>query len=622
MITLAEKADLALRWVREANQIAYDVETSGLDWKRNSVVGYVISSEDGSVYIPVRHGGGGNLMDPKCGPLTAPDGERIPHRFEGELTRAFIDRPGYKSVVGHNLKFDLLMSMVHGVSILSTLEDTQVAESLLDEYSDGYSLDKCAKRYDVPAKKSDVMYEHIASTFGVPNSKSSMEHFWKLAGNDPISVEYAEGDGTTTLALIRAQLARMTAEDSERPEWVTGTLYGVFEMECHLLKTLVRMERRGMRVDEIRLNTMRQELLIRIEQARMKFPDGFNERSAPQVKKFMEGIGRTDWPKTEKGNPSFTEAWLKSFEEGRSVVDLRQLQNLINTFIDPLKDRHLFNGRVHPSLNPNKTDDFGTVSGRFSCSNPNLQQVPKRNKDLGRIFRSAFIPDDGYVFYEADYQQCEPRLFAHYSEDPALVAGYNATPPLDAHQVVADMMLVERDPTAKRMNMGIFTGMQPRSFASHMDWELGHATNMWNKWFEKFVAIKEFQNGAKATLLARGYITTLLGRRCRLESRQYAYRATSKVIQGGNADIIKYKLMMADNWLEQLGDEVHIMMTIHDSFVFQSPPEKHEWVVNTLVPELENVQCDPFNLIVPFKMDVGRGKNWAIATYGEEKANG
>lgn len=223
-------------------------------------------------------------------------------------------------------------------------------------------------------------------------------------------------------------------------------------------------------------------------------------------------------------------------------------------------------------------------------------------------------------FWEADYSQCEPRLFAHYSQEPRLLEGYNSKPPEDMHAVVAKMFNVERDPTAKRMNMGILTGMQPKSFAGHMGWDIQKATEMHQEWFKNFPSIANFQTQAKLAFLHRGYVKTILGRRCRLEDRQYAYRATSRIIQGGNADIIKLKILEADEWLEREGDQAELLMTVHDSINWQAPTGPlGEEMSMTLMKIFCDVRSEPINLRVPFVMDVGHGRNWAEATYGVEE---
>lgn len=601
--------------VSEAKEIAYDTETSGLDWRHNHPVGYVLTA-DGvsghagplSVYVPVRHGGGGNLLGGK--PLTSPTEGFVLHDFEVSLAKAFEERrrKGYLTI-GHHIKFDAHFSANAGIYLGRDLADTQNLQPLLDEYSRSFALAECAERHGVTPKKGEDMYTHIARTLQVPNDKNSMAHFWRLSGTDEMAQDYAAGDGVTTLELYHAQMEQIEKEE----------LSVVAKLENDLIWTLFRMERAGMLVDEDRIETLRIEVERAVSKDIESLGSGFNVRSPVMMKQLMEERGHTDWPTTEKGNPSFTERWLKSHDTGRTIIDIRQKSNLLNSFVNPLTERHLYKGRVHATLNQLKSDAMGTISGRFSCNAPNLQQVPKRNKAQAIPFRRLFVADPGTIFWERDWSQCEPRLFAHYSGDKNLLDGYNSTPFRDAHSVVAELLKVERDPTAKRMNMGIFTGMQPKSFAGHMGWDLERATAAHEAWFREFSAIKSFQGRAKHVLKNRGYVRTLLGRKCRLEEPRFAYRGTSKIIQGSNADIAKHKLLQMDRMCEQEGDIVKILMTVHDSFngTRQDTPEAKKFL-DELVLVMEDVQSEPFNLRVPFVAEGEEGPDWAVASFGEK----
>lgn len=636
-LTLGEQAEMALRIVAECKTpIAYDTETTGLDRHKNQPVGYVITeSAVDNLYIPVRHGGGGNLMDPRCGPMTAPDSPTVQHQFERDLAKAFEARraAGYLTI-GHNVLFDMHMSANQGIILGRNCEDTGINEALLNEYSFGYSLDQCAKNHEVTPKQGQMVYDHLATQFGGVADKKIMEHFWRLAGNDPIGTDYAMGDGITTLEVWAAQQKRIEED----------CLLRIHPVESQLIYTIFRMERRGIRIDQDRMAGVFAEVAKLVEEARAALPDGFNPRSNPQMRKLCEEAGVTNWPMTDpsktfpNGQPSFTEHFLKTFDRGRDVLKLRKWTNLENTFLRPLRDEHMVNGRVYTHLNQLKGDEYGTITGRFSCSQPNLQQVPKRDKEVAKLFRSIFAADPGYEFYEADYSQCEPRLFAHYTAfaglDNTLLEGYKAG--MDAHDMVAKLINVERDPTAKRMNMGLFTGMQVDSFEGHMNWQgetvdvpimtpggeevvpVRKAQHFFDLWHGAFPGIKAFQNDCKKKFKDRGWVRTLLGRLCRLGNPRFAYQGTSRIIQGGNADIIKYKLLEIDKWLEANYDgQCQLLLTVHDSINFQSEDsEKGRQIARELVAMMEDVQSPPFNLICPFKVDAGRGKTWAEATFG------
>lgn len=618
-IDVADNAERALRMVRESKELSYDTEGTGLDWRVHSPVGYVVGAPSRAgtilpedvVYVPVRHGGGGNLLGGK--PMISPTEGYVQHPFERELARAFKDREANSALgrtVGHHMKFDAHFSKNTGIELGRKLACTQNMAAMADEYARKYGLAVVAERLGVTAKKGEELYAHIASLFGGPVTSKAMGNYWQLSGTDPLGYDYACGDGVTTMEVYWKLKEQLLEDEMEV----------VMNLENDLIWTVYRMERRGIKIDMDEVDALRFATEAKISSLMGQLPTGFNTRSPLQMRELMETHGHTDWPKTPKGAPSFTERFLKTNEIGRVIIEIRQMSNLINSFINPLAERHVHKGRVHATLNQLKSDDKGTISGRFSCSDPNLQQVPKRNKQLAKPFRKLFVVDGPeWVFWERDYSQCEPRLFAHYAQDENLLKGYNATPFRDAHQVVADLLDVERDPTAKRMNMGIFTGMQPKSFAGHMGWDLARATAAHNKWFNEFRSIKEFQDRAKARLKNRGFVYTLLGRRCRLEHPRFAYRGTSKIIQGGNADIVKYKLLQADRLCEDNGDIVQVNMTVHDSFngQYQNTPEAKA-LFDRMVSEMEDVTSAPFNLSVPFILEGTEGRNWAEATYGAE----
>lgn len=608
-MSVADDAEKALRIVREAPVMAYDTETSGVDWKRNFPVGYVFTVDwQTSLYVPIRHGGGGNLPDAGVRvPESATDAYQA-GRFEKALATAFADRnrQGFLTV-GHHLKFDAHMSANVGIYIgRGKHSDTQNNEAMLDEYARHYSLEASAERRKVTAKKGEELYQHLANMFGGPADRKSMANFWQLPGDDPIGRDYAAGDGVSTIELYNAQLPLMEEEG----------LMAVKELEDDLIWTLFRMERRGIRVDEEYLQKTLEYIATQVENAERDLPPDFNVRSPVQLRRYLETAGRTDWPTTDLGNPSYTEKWLKTFPEGQKIVKVRKWTHLKNSFIMPLLEDHVFNGRVHANINQLKSDDSGSPA-RLSCSNPNMMAIPKRDKELAPMFRKAFIPDDGYTFFEDDYSQCEPCLFAHYSQDPRLLEGYRSKPRKDVHMFVAELLDVERDPTAKRMNMGIFTGMYPKTFAEHMGWPLDLATEKWNAWFEAFPNVKDFQDKAKHLIEERGWVKTLLGRRGRLEHPRFAYKATSKIIQGGNADILKKKLLDIDRYMESTGDVLQILMSIHDAYEGQFESTKlgrklHKEMLAMMV----DVQTPPFNLRVPFAVDAGTGADWAEASFG------
>lgn len=638
-MTLYEQAQEAL-WIvaNDPNPIAYDVETSGLDWKRNSIVGYVItgthtleryegiarplSNQLQSIYIPIRHAGGGNLADPGVPPLKTAEDEPVEHWFERDLEKAFAARraKGFEvgHTVGHNVQFDALFSWKHGIMLGRNMADTQHQATMLNENQDGFSLDKTAVVFGVTPKLGQAMYNRLSQLFGGAAKKDQMANFWRTAGNDPVVVDYSAGDGITTLEVYWAQLPHIREEKLEL----------IMDIENKLIWTLVRMEHRGWKVANDKFEYVINKVDTLLKEARAKLPYGFEVRSPAAVRALATRVGHTDWPCTAPstrfpgGQPSLNESFLETFEEGKAILRVRRLEKILDSFILPLRDKHMWSGRVHGHLNQLKADEYGTISGRMSASSPNLQQVPARDEELATLIRLLFEADLGMTLYEADYSQQEPRLWAHYSKDPYLNEGYNADPPRDVHTVAAELVGVARK-VAKAINLGLFYLMGKKTFHKHMmkahpGITRAETDKLHDAWYSNFTFIKKFQNEATSVFKNRGWVRTILGRRARSNGDGRAYVAPNRIIQGGSADITKWALLQIDMRLEAEGDTSHLLMTVHDSIIWQSPEgdtETPKWIVAIMV----NLNGPPFNLTVPFTVDLTSGKNWAEVKFGKEE---
>jgi DNA polymerase I-like protein with 3'-5' exonuclease and polymerase domains len=584
--------DFILDAVRNAPTISYDTETTGLELK-DYPIGYVVATFERSCYAPVRHGGGANI----------PDAEG----FERALDAAFAvrDQRGFKTV-GHNLAFDLKMSHKQGVRLNRQLEDTQINEVLIDDSAmSGYGLDDSAKRRGVTAKLGAELYVHLASLFGGVADRKQMSNFWRLAGDDSYGLDYACGDGTTTLELWRAQQLLLDEYDLRR----------VWEVECALIYRLAEMHRRGIKIDPDYGSKVMGQLNQSIKEAKDALPQGINVRSPLELAAAYNKLGITEFNKTAGGKPSFTEAWLSSNEFGRAILEVRRLEKARDSFITPLIDTHNINGRVHPQLNQLKGEDSGSIA-RLSCSLPNLQAFPKRNAAVGKVVRPLVVPDYGMLF-EADFFQQEPHLFAHFSEDENLCRGYTSEPPIDLHDLARDITGRPRD-DAKRLGMGLLTGLGMDELARRMGWTRNQAIEGANEYFGAFPGIKTFQKEAKKVAYNQGYVRTVLGRIARIPDPRFAYQAVSRIIQGSGADHMKYLLLRACEFCETQ-DDIDILISIHDSVMFQAVPNQK--VVKELVRILEDCQSEPLNFIVPIPVELACGKNWGAASYGEKIRN-
>jgi len=585
MKTIADVGEV-FRRLAVSDTVVIDVETNGLDWRVNHIVGYVLTfgdRDEDSYYMPVRHESGPNL--------------------DANMVKAMIvqsqDRP--RLWIGHNISFDLSMLHREGIVLEGTFEDTMLNAALLDEFQRSFSLEACAETNGVQAKKGSEMYEHLAGMFGGLPGKNQMANFWRTAADDPVAIDYATGDGVSTWQLWERQQIYLNGQD----------LWQVHRVECDLIPVLSRMTMRGIRVHEDRLYKLH-DVMVKRQKTAQEAIGELNVNSGPQLKKFFEKHNLTDWPTTEKGNPSFTEEWLRTNEPGKQILAVRKVKYMLESFIDPMMSRHLFRGRVHSQFNQLKSDEFGTVTGRLSSSNPNLQQVPKRVVNMGVPFRSIFLPDEGMVWGSADYSQCEPRLLAYYSRCKVLLDGYTQTPSVDAHTAVAKAANIDRQ-SGKRLNQALLTGAGTKKAASMLGLPMKEALAIVDEYFKAMPEIKDLQRHASSVMVKRGFVKSILGRRARLEAYGKEYKAVNRLLQCSNADMIKRAMVQIDALYRSSGDGSHLLNNVHDALDSQFLPGKEE-----VYREGLRIMCDVPEIDIPIEVDEDMGDDWAIASYGSE----
>jgi DNA polymerase-1 len=512
--------------------------------------------------------------------------------------------------VGHNFKFDLHMMENDGVVPQGLLACTMVNAALIDEEAGRYGLEECSIRAGVQPKKGDALYAELHRRFkdiGCPEGRKSMAFFHYIAGDDPIAVDYTVGDGTSTWQLFDKQLEAIAAEELER----------AYDLECRVLRTIQRMERRGVRVDEERLEALLGHMNRVIAGAQKRVGKNFNPRSSTQMRDRMKKY-QHEWRKTPKGAPSFPEEWLIKYPEGRDIVDLRKATNLVNSFIIPLKERHIVNGRVHTSYNQLKQDDYGVVTGRLSSSDPNLQQVPKRDKHYAPLFRALFVPDKGTTWRSNDYRQQEYVVFAEYTKAPRLIEGYNAEPMVDIHQVVADMCGVPRDPDAKRINLGKLYGMGLPKLAVKLNKSIDEVRDINRRYEQMFPESKGFRKKAERLARQRGWVKSMLGRRRHFPDTDYAHKAGNAVIAMCSADITKLKMVEIDEFFVKQGIG-SMQLQVHDELDWFTPKGNDGDRVDEEARRImqDFGEGEPIHLaLVPLRIDAKPGADWAEATFG------
>ena len=602
----------------EAKTIAIDVETKdpylktrGPGWPtgEGEVVGYAVAVEGWKGYIPIRHGGGGNID------------ERICNIWMKKVCESPADK------IMHNAQYDAGWLRRMGFTVNGRIIDTMVIASLLDENRFSYSLNALAFEY-LSKTKSEKNLTEAARDFGV-DPKAEL---WKLPSM--YVGPYAEVDAELTLELWNFFKPLITKED----------LWSVVNLELDVLPVLIDMTWKGVRIDQNRVERTR-DFLLKEEKtmlSKIKHITGMNVEvwAAQSLAKAFDVVG-INYPKTEKGAPSFTKSFLseQNHELPKMILRTRDLNKTSGTFINTIMKHTAKDGRIHSHINQIRSDDGGTVSGRISMSNPNLQQIPARDPELGPMIRSLFLPEENEKWASIDFSQQEPRILVHYAHAfgksqghdmkgvQEFVDGYQNDPDMDFHTMVADMAKINRK-QAKTINLGMMYGMGVNKLSDQLDIPVEEAKILVNQYHDRVPFVKMLMHGVMNKLNSRqssGSIRSILGRKCRFElwepdtfamnkalplkdalnehgpttrlKRAYTYKALNRLIQASAADMTKkamvdiYKLGIVP--LIQIHDEIAVSVSNDDQ-------------IDSIVYAMENA----VKLGVPNKVDVEIGPSW------------
>ena len=587
-------------------EIAIDLETKDIDLikmgsgsviSNGTVTGIAVAVEDWCGYYPIAHEGGGN-MDRK---------------MVLKWIQDVLNTPSDK--IFHNAMYDVCWLRSIGLKIQGRIIDTMIASALVDENQMRYDLNNCARRYTGKGKDEAALYE-AAKSWGV-DPKAEMYKLPALYVG-----AYAEKDAEITLALWQELKKEIAHQDIE----------SIFKLETELFPCLVDMRFLGVRVNEEQaavekklLVEQEKQLLLQVKHQTNVDVQIWAARSIAQVfDKLKLPYDRT--LKTEA--PSFTKNFLSNHphEIVKKIAQAREINKAHTTFIDTiLKHSHI--GRIYAEINQLRGDNGGTVTGRFSYSNPNLQQVPARNKDLGPRIRSLFIPEEGHRWGCFDYNQQEPRLVVHYASLQNL---YGVGDVLDAykegnadfHAIVADMADIPRK-QAKTINLGLFYGMGKNKLQAELGVNKERAEELFSQYHSKVPFVKQLMDNVMCRAQDSGKIRTLLGRLCRFHlwepnqfgihkamsheaalrehgpgiKRAYTYKALNKLIQGSAADMTK-KAMID---LYKQGIIPHIQ--VHDELDISVKDDKQ-------VKQIIEIMESAVKLEVPNKVDYESGENW------------
>ena len=597
----------------DAKEIAIDLETCdphlesmGPGWPRNDgyIVGYAVAVEGWSGYFPVAHGGGGNLD------------RGVVERWMRKVLATPADK------IMHNAAYDAGWLVASGFTITGRIIDTMAAAPLIDENRFSFSLNALGFEY-LKEVKSEQGLKEAAGDFGVHAKKE----LWKLPAM--YVGEYAEQDAALTLKLWNHFKILLRNEEVE----------SIFNLESELLPILVDLTKQGIRFDRDKA----QRVIRDYQDREAKLLQDLKNMCGRNVDIWAAGsiaiafdALKISYPKSTTGLPSFTRSYLESCEHpvAQMIVEARELNKTHGTFLQPYLDFSKHDGRIHPHVNQLRSDEGGTVTGRLSMAQPNLQQVPARHEIIGPLVRSLFLPEEGNLWAANDFSSQEPRLLVHYATllglpgAEKMAEAYRENPDTDFHQMVADMAGIKRK-AAKTIGLGLMYGMGKAKLAQSLDLPLDEASDL----IATFHSKVPFLRGTVDAVMRRiehpasgGAIRTLLGRKCRFPlweptewgvnkalpreeavakygpriKRAMTYKGLNRLIQGSAADQTKAGMVA----LHKAG--FRLLLQVHDE-VALSVRNKDE------AREAAEIMAKAVNLEVPSRVDVEIGPSWGEA---------
>jgi DNA polymerase I-like protein with 3'-5' exonuclease and polymerase domains len=422
----------------------------------------------------------------------------------------------------------------------------------------------------------------------------------------------------------------------------------IWELEMALLPCLIEMTWKGIRVDLDRAERTKQEL-IKQEKATLRKIKKLAGKdveiwAAQSVAAAFEKVGLS-YPKTEQGAPSFTRGFLSepSHELPALIMQARELNKTHSAFVGNVLKYVGKDGRIHAHINQNRSDSGGTVSGRLSYQNPNIQQLPARNPTLGPMIRSLFLPEEGQQWAAIDYSQQEPRILVHYAKAygdskntelkglSEFLEGYTNDPKMDFHSLVAEMAEIPRK-QAKMINLAMMYGMGVNKLAEQLDIDKAEAKTLTDRYHERVPFVRQLMRGVSSRLndpRSSGSIRSLRGRKCRFDLwepdsfemhkalpreeaiaaygattrlvRAYTYKSLNRLIQASAADMCKQSMIN----LFQTG--VVPLVQIHDELCFsvenREQAEKYAEIMEQAVL-----------LEIPNRCDIEIGRSWGEAS--------
>lgn len=552
--------------------VALDTETECFDKKRG-----VASRNARMIGLALSYDGEGQTSytpDREAWPLLLPEPEQ--------------------TVVMHNAKFDLAVLERSGLPLPEVWEDTMIAAHLLDETGE-HGLKPLAK-------------EHL----GVDDPVTFEEADRARLLNPEIFHEYARNDARYTWQLWH----------KFQPELDRQGLQQVYELEKRVVPAVLAMEATGMKLDLDRMAEMNAVVRAEAETIKAEIYESagcrFDLHSPQKVAAILfDKLGVPSRKETNGGQRSVDREALEDVRGHHPAVDAllryREIDKLASTFLTTLPKFADERGRIHPEFKP-----LGATSGRFSCSNPNVQQIPARS-ELGKKLRRMFIADEGNALVVADWSQMELRILAEYSKDPLLIEAYTAERETDLHTLTAARMFgkPEADVTkpersiAKMINFGIAYGITPRGLFNRLrpqgvDVTEAQCEQFVADYFKTYPGVRKFLNQVESRSRQRGYVHNWFGRRRRVsgQTAREVRQAQNFVIQATAADLAKMAMVRLH---AALPEGARLIAMVHDEFIVECRAGQAESVRDLMI---ETMSQTPDGFTIPLRVDAHIGNNW------------
>ena len=598
-ITSTQELSNFIQNVIDTNKIvAYDSETNGLDTCSAKIIGFSLSNKAGEgIYVP----------------LATQDSLLFSDFMEKQdaftQLQKLLNNPEI-TVIFHNAKFDYKILVTNGFDFKSDkpqckIVDTMIAAWLLSPDSLGrnsYSLEKLAeKKLGLVGTDFDEIVPKGQTFDSVPID---------------VATKYAAEDADFTFSLWQIL----------QPELEKQGLYDLFiNLEMKLLPILARMELNGIHLDSENLKNYSVELTQKIQNAEKEIFElvghEFNIASTKQLQEVLfTERGLPHGKKTKLGYSTDTSV-LEELAEidpvPKKILEYRELAKLLSTYVEALPKLADKNGRIHTDF-----IQTGTATGRLSCREPNLQNIPVRN-DAGRKIRSAFTSTKDTVLISADYSQIELVVLAHLSQDQNMTNAFKNG--VDIHKATASLIFGVSEEqvtpqmrrTAKTINFGVIYGMSAFRLAKDLGISRTEASNFIQTYFEKYSSIRNFMDTTIQNAEQTGYVTTLMGRkrqilsinsRNKLEKSGAERMAINTPVQGSAADIVKQAMIQIDQALKEENSNAKLLLQVHDELIFECPNDQS--IIDKTIEIIKNRMENVVELLVPLKVSIEYGKNW------------